>query len=193
MTWAADPVAKFQQPDTQQQFRACLAAVCGTVLRAGEMPGYLPGEPIGQPARIAGPGRLAGPHVSLWPDMPGIRRPARPSQDQQDIREAVCAQDAVSECRRRQGVASVARITERDYLGRPGERRVRACRLCAMGMDWVAQLSPVQIIRYWTSWALGASWEHPEGVSIDIRVDPCAEANCTMSNRSPLTRATAIL
>jgi len=55
-----------------------------------------------------------------------------------------------------------------------------------MEMDWVAQLSLVQINRHWTSSVLRrAAWEHLEGVSIDIGVDPHAEASCTMGNRSP--------
>src|SRR5262245_22444488 len=58
-----------------------------------------------------------------------------------------------------------------------------------MDLDWVAQLSLVQIIATGRRRRFGAAWEHPEGVSIDIGVDSHAEANCMMSNRSPLTRA----
>ena len=89
-----------------------MAAVCGTAPRAGEMYGCLPGELIGQPAGSLVPDGLRAAHVSQRAGYAG-HPAACPAVRVTKISEAVCVQDAVSECRRRPGVASVAPITER--------------------------------------------------------------------------------
>ena len=90
-----------------------MAAVCGTAPRAGQMYGYLPGELIGRPAGSLVPDGLRAVHVSQRPGFAG-HPTACPAIRITKTSEAVCMQDAVMECRRRPGAASVAPITERD-------------------------------------------------------------------------------
>src|SRR5271169_5859163 len=94
MTGAANTGAKFQQPDTYQQVRARVAAVCGTAPCAGQVYGYLPGELIGGPAGSLVPDGLRAAHVSQRAGYAG-RPTACPAVRITKISEAVCMQDAV--------------------------------------------------------------------------------------------------
>jgi hypothetical protein len=77
------------------------------------MYGYPPGELIGVPVESLVRDGLRAAHVSQRAGYAG-HPTACPAIRITKISEAVCMQDAVSECRRRPGVASVAPITERD-------------------------------------------------------------------------------
>ena len=90
-----------------------MGGVCGTAPRAGQMYGYLPGELIGQPAGSLVPGGLRAAHVRQRAGYAG-HPTACPAIRIMKTSEAVCMQDAVSDCRRRPGAASVAPITKRD-------------------------------------------------------------------------------
>ena len=137
-----------------------MAAVCETTLRAGEMYGYLPGELIGQPVESLVLDGLQAAHVSQRGGYAG-HPTACPAIRITKISEAVYFQDAVSECRRRQGAASLAPITERDCLGRPGERLVRAERRIMRWRRWQVADGPT-----------GAEWSFRRGFTGRGRAPP---------------------